>query len=225
VSGELLEVTGLTKTYVSHGLGGRRLDVLRGVDLVMAPAEMVVVRGPSGSGKSTLLRCVYRSALADSGSARLGPGPSLDLLAASDREVLRARRERMAMTTQVLQVVPRVTALDLVRQEGVDAAHAAALLERLGFSRELHDLPPATFSGGERQLLNLALALAQPRPLLLLDEVTAALDPARRVSVYAELLARKRAGTGILAVFHDVPATPGLVDRVLTMADGALVAA
>jgi alpha-D-ribose 1-methylphosphonate 5-triphosphate synthase subunit PhnL len=221
----VLEVRSLRKTYVQHLVGGRRLPVLRGVDLAVAPGELVVVRGQSGSGKSTLLRCVYRSALADAGSILLGgSGPPVDLVSASEREVLVARRERMALATQFLQVVPRVPALDLVRLEGLEAPAAADLLGRLGLPAELHDLAPATFSGGQRQLVNLAMALARPRPLLLLDEVTAALDPARRAIVLAELRARKRAGTAVLAVFHDVPEAAGLVDRVLSMRDGELAA-
>jgi alpha-D-ribose 1-methylphosphonate 5-triphosphate synthase subunit PhnL len=217
-----LEMSGVHKTYVRHLAGGRRLPVLRDVDLAVATGEAVVVRGPSGSGKSTLLACAYRSALVDEG--RIVLGGSLDLVAATEREVLAARRDRMAMATQFLQVVPRVAALDLVREQGLDAESAGGLLARLGLPVELHDLPPATFSGGQRQVVNLAIALARPRPLLLLDEVTAALDPARRATVLAELAARKRAGAAVLAVFHDVPETPGLVDRVLTLRDGALAA-
>jgi alpha-D-ribose 1-methylphosphonate 5-triphosphate synthase subunit PhnL len=221
----MLEIRDLRKTYVQHLHGGRRLPVLRGVDMAVAPGELCVVRGASGSGKSTLLRCVHRSALADAGSILLGTGARrLDVVSATDREVLAARREVMAMATQFLQVVPRVAALELVRLEGVEPAAAADLLGRLGLPAGLHDLAPATFSGGQRQIVNLALALARPRPLLLLDEVTAALDPARRATVLAELRARKLAGAAILAVFHDVPDTAGLVDRVLTMRDAELAA-
>ncbi len=219
----VLEVRELRKTYTQHLFGGRRLPVLRGVDLAVGPGELVVVRGSSGSGKSTLLRCVYRSALADGGRILLdGGGPPLDLVAASEREVLVARRERMALATQFLQVVPRVPAVDLVAGEGLEAAAAGDLLRRLGLPVDLHDLAPATFSGGQRQVVNLAMALARPRPLLLLDEVTAALDPARRAVVLAELRARKRAGAAVVAVFHDVPEGAGLVDRVLAMRDGEL---
>jgi alpha-D-ribose 1-methylphosphonate 5-triphosphate synthase subunit PhnL len=221
----MLEVGDLRKAFVRHLLDGRRIDVLRGVDLTVAAGEFVAVRGASGSGKSTLLRCVQRSAIADGGRIEVGPADGrVDMVAASDREVLAARRTLLAMATQFLQVVPRVAAADLVELEGVSRAAAADLLGRLGLPLELHDVPPATFSGGQRQIVNLALALATPRPLLLLDEVTAALDPSRRATVLAELLARKRDGVAMLAVFHDVPGTAGLVDRVLTMRDGRLAA-
>jgi alpha-D-ribose 1-methylphosphonate 5-triphosphate synthase subunit PhnL len=221
----MLEVGDLRKTFVGHLLDGRRIEVLRGVDLSVAAGQFVAVRGASGSGKSTLLRCVHRSAIADRGRIEVGPAAGrVDMVAASDREVLAARRTLLAMATQFLQVVPRVAAADLVELEGVSRAAAADLLGRLGLPAELHDVPPATFSGGQRQIVNLALALATPRPLLLLDEVTAALDPSRRATVLAELLARKRDGVAVLAVFHDVPETTGLVDRVLTMRDGRLAA-
>jgi alpha-D-ribose 1-methylphosphonate 5-triphosphate synthase subunit PhnL len=128
------------------------------------------------------------------------------------------------MATQFLQVAPRVGAAELVELEGVPAAAARDVLGRLGLPAELHDVPPATFSGGQRQVVNLALALARPRPLLLVDEVTAALDPARRATAHAELLARKLDGAAILAVVHDLPEARGLVDRVLTMREGRLAA-
>ena len=221
----VLEVGGLRKSFVRHLLDGRRVEVLRGVDLAVAAGEFVVVGGASGSGKSTLLRCLHRSAIPDGGRIEIGPpGGRVDMVEASDREVLAARRAVVALATQFLQVVPRVAAADLVELEGVPRAAAGDLLGRLGLPAELHEVAPATFSGGQRQIVNLALALARPRPLLLLDEVTAALDPSRRATVHAELAARKRAGTAVLAVFHDVPDAPGLVDRVLTMREGRLAA-
>jgi alpha-D-ribose 1-methylphosphonate 5-triphosphate synthase subunit PhnL len=217
----LLSIRGLRKTYVQHLHDGRRMDVLRGVDLDIEAGTCTVVRGPSGSGKTSLLRCIFRSALCDGGSIRLHhAGCEVDMAGASDRDVLHARAALVGMATQFLSVVPRVSGLDLLTGRGLERDGAATLLDRLGLPRELHDVAPATYSGGQRQMLNLALALAQPRPLLLLDEVTASLDHERRRRAFKVLLERKRSGTALLAVFHDLPDEQGLVDRVVVMEDG-----
>jgi alpha-D-ribose 1-methylphosphonate 5-triphosphate synthase subunit PhnL len=221
MSESLLTVRGLRKTYVQHLHGGRRMDVLRGVDLDLEAGACTVVRGPSGSGKTSLLRCIFRSALSDAGSIGLRAGErAVEMVAASDREVLHARAELVGMATQFLSVVPRVSALDLVIGKGLARDAAEDLLDSLGLPRELHGIAPATYSGGQRQMLNLALALAQPKPLLLLDEVTASLDHERRRRAFDVLLERKRSGTALLAVFHDLPTSPGLVDNVVVMEEG-----
>ena len=213
-------ISDLHKSFAQHLLG-RRIEVLRGVDLAVAPGECLVLSGPSGSGKTTLLRCAYGQALADRGSIRVGgPGAAQELVGASPRAVLDARRRLLGLATQFLDVVPRVPAVDLLRQRGLEREAAADLLGTLGLPTELHDVPPATFSGGQRQMVNLALTLCRERPVLLLDEVTASLDPARRRTALEAIRERKRRGVAILAVFHDVPTLPDLVDRVLTMKDG-----
>lgn len=220
-----LRVEDLRKTFTQHLLG-RRIEVLRGASLAVAPGECVVLTGPSGSGKTTLLRCVFGQVLPDTGSIRIGAGTSgQEMVGAAPRGVLAARRHLLGLATQFLDVVPRVPAAELLRQRGMDRSQAGDLLASLGLPEELHEVPPATFSGGQRQIVNLALTLATPRPLVLLDEVTAALDPGRRRVALAALGARKRQGTAILAVFHDVPTTSGLVDRVLTMRDGRVAPA
>lgn len=220
----VLTLRSLRKSYTQHLRGGRTSPVLQAVDLDLRAGECLVLQGPSGSGKSTLLRCVYRRALADGGTIMVhGPGEEVDMVTASPRKVLSLRHSTMALATQFLEVVPRVPARELVALEGLDHGPAARLLSELGLAEQLHDVPPATYSGGQRQMLNLALTLARPRPLLLLDEVTASLDPARRQAALEALLARKRAGVAILAVFHDVPQVAGLVDRVLTLRDGRVV--
>ncbi len=225
MSAPLLSIRGLRKTYVQHLHGGRRMDVLRGIDLDLEPGTCTVVRGASGSGKTSLLRCIYRSALSDGGSIGLhAEDRTIDMAAASDREVLHARAALVGMATQFLSVVPRVSALELLIGRGLEPAAAANLLDRLGLPRELHGIAPATFSGGQRQMLNLALALAQPKPLLLLDEVTASLDHERRRRAFKVLLERKLRGTALLAVFHDLPDEQGLVDRVVVMEDGKVLA-
>ncbi len=220
-----LEICGLHKHFVGHLNGGRRRSVLRGIDLALQEGSCTVLRGPSGSGKSSVLRCCYRTYRADAGQILLrAGGEEVDMASAGDREILRARG-RIGLATQFLSVVPRVGAADLVCEQGMSRERAGETLDALGLPPALHDAAPATFSGGERQIVNLAIALARQRPVLLLDEVTASLDPRRRGRALTAIAERKSAGATLLAVFHDVPETPGLVDRVLEMRDGRLVAA
>jgi alpha-D-ribose 1-methylphosphonate 5-triphosphate synthase subunit PhnL len=138
--------------------------------------------------------------------------------------VLDARTDTIGYVSQFFSAIPRVTAVDVVaeplvaRGVGRDRArrHARELLERLDVAPALWDGYPSTFSGGERQRVNLARALIAPRDLLLLDEPTASLDPARRQIVFDLLAERKEAGTAVIAVLH-VPAVPGLFERVYDM--------
>lgn len=167
----------------------------------------------------------------------------VDVVEADPRAVVALRRDHMGMITQFLSVPPRVAAVDLVAdaatahspmphqpephpeqaETGPDRNEPAhELLSRLGLARELHQHPPATFSGGERQLVNIAIALARPRALLLVDEATASLDPHRRGAVLDALAGRKRAGAAVLAIFHDVPDTPDLVDQVCHLRGGRI---
>jgi alpha-D-ribose 1-methylphosphonate 5-triphosphate synthase subunit PhnL len=220
-----LEISALRKSFTQHLLGGAERLVLRSIDLEVEQGAFVVVAGPSGSGKSSLLRCVYRTYRPDAGSAVVRDnGRALDLAVADERSVLAARRELIGMAAQFLQVVPRLSALQLVVAEGLEAAEARERLLSLGLAAELADAPPATFSGGERQIVNLALALARRRPLILLDEVTASLDSVRRDRALRLLAEEKARGTTMLAVFHEPPKPPGLVDRVVRMKDGRVVA-
>lgn len=220
-----LHVRDLRKTFVRHDRGGQRLDVLCGVDLDLNPGTFTVIEGPSGSGKSSLLRCIYGSYLPSDGSILLtAAGVTVDLAAIPERQLLDARVRLVGMANQFLQVVPRVAAVDLVAAEGLSRQEAAELLLSLGLDHDLLELPPAGFSGGERQMVNLAMTLARPRPLLLLDEVTASMDTTRRGLALRALRQCKLAGATLLAIFHDVPAQGGLVDRVVKMREGRLAA-
>lgn len=221
-----IAIHGLEKRFVRHLLDASPLEVLRGIDLEVDPGSCVVLHGPSGSGKSSLLRCAFRTYRPDAGSILLGDrAQAVDMATATDHEVLDARRGLVGLATQFLRVTPRVAAVDLVAQEGIDRREAADRLLRLGLSGALLEAPPATFSGGERQIVNLAVTLARPRAVLLLDEVTASLDAARRRLALEALRERKDAGETLLAIFHDLPDTPGLVDRVVVMRDGRVVTA
>lgn len=222
----MLRIRGLSKSFTNHLRGGATRPVLRGVDLDVAPGQCVVLTGASGSGKSSLLRCVYGTYATDGGSIQLDtPGGTVDLTRTPDRDLIRIRRDHLGMVTQFLSVPPRVLARDLVAEQGVTVEEATALLTELGLDPALHALAPSTFSGGERQLVNIAIALARPRPVLLLDEITASLDHHRRATVLRVLAERKAGGTALLAVFHELPDQRGLIDTTCRLDDGRVVEA
>jgi len=137
--------------------------------------------------------------------------------------VLEVRRATLGYVSQFLRVVPRVSALDIVAEplqaRGVaieDArARAAELLSKLNLPTALWSLPPATFSGGEQQRVNIARGFITDHKILLLDEPTASLDAKNR-AVVVEMIAEKKAkGTALIGIFHDEEVRDAVADRIL----------
>ena len=211
----MLEATGLHKTFILHLQGGTAIPVLDGIDLRVAAGECVGLSGPSGAGKSTLMRSLYGSYRIDAGRIRVRHrGAMTDLAGADPRQVLAIRRETLGYVSQFLRVVPRVSALDVVA-DGRNPAEAAALLTRLHIPTRLHGLPPATFSGGEQQRINLARGFIGGHPVLLLDEPTASLDQANRDVVIAMIREAKVRGAAVVGIFHDLTVRAAVCDTVL----------
>jgi alpha-D-ribose 1-methylphosphonate 5-triphosphate synthase subunit PhnL len=216
----------LGKSFTLHLQGGTRIPVLAGVDLAVQAGECVALSGPSGAGKSTLMRCLYGNYGAGVGRIVLmHRGAELDLASAEPRAVIEARRESIGYVSQFLRVIPRVSTRDIVAEPMVargmarDAAlsRASALLDRLNLPERLHALPPATFSGGEQQRVNLARGFGPGYPVLLLDEPTASLDAANRAIVIGLIHEAKQAGTAIVGIFHDAEVREAVADRVFTV--------
>ena len=222
----LLEARGLAKTFTLHGRGGAELPVFAGVDLAVAPGECVALTGRSGAGKSSLLRCLYGNYGASAGTITIAhDGHTVDLTSALPREVIAVRRTTLGYVSQFLRVIPRVPALDVVaqplRQVGVAAdearARAAAWLARLNVADRLWQLPPATFSGGEQQRVNIARGLIAGHPVLLLDEPTASLDAGNR-AVVVELIREACArGAAVIGIFHDEEVRDAVATRCLDL--------
>ena len=219
-----LVVRDVAKTFTMHLRDGIRLPVLDGVSFEVAPGECVVLGGPSGVGKSSILKIVYGNYAADAGSIVITGGEGkTDLASARPREVLAARHAAIGYVSQFLRVVPRVPARDIVaepllaRGRSRDAALAAAeaMLDRLNLPRRLWDLPPATFSGGEQQRVNVARGFIARHPLLLVDEPTASLDAANRAVVVDLIREAKAAGGSFLGIFHDEAVRDAVADRVI----------
>lgn len=231
----VLDVSGLTKTFTLHLRGGARLPVLRDLSLQVHAGECVALVGASGHGKSTLIKCLYGSYGADAGRIGLHDGDiACDLVNASPQQWSALRRRSIAYVSQFLRVVPRVPALDLVAERVLDAdpavadeaahaaawgaarAQAAALLQRLNLPPALWSLPPATFSGGEQQRINIARGFIVPSRLLLLDEPTASLDAANRRIVVGLIREALAGGAAVVGIFHDEEVRDAVASRRIT---------
>lgn len=226
----MIEARGLSKLFTLHNQGGITLPVLRDVSFDAARGECLVLSGPSGTGKSTLLRCLYGNYLATSGSIRVRDGDDwVELTRAPEQRILQLRRDVIGYVSQFLRAIPRVATLDVVadplRQRGVAAdearERAAALLERLRLPRRLWDLPPATFSGGEQQRVNIARGFIGGHPILLLDEPTASLDAGNREVVVALIRDAVAAGRCVVGIFHDDAVRETVATRVLALEPAA----
>jgi alpha-D-ribose 1-methylphosphonate 5-triphosphate synthase subunit PhnL len=234
----VLDVRHLYKCFTLHLRGGAELPVLRDLSFQVRRGECVALVGASGQGKSTLIKCLYGSYAADGGEMLLhGDGGAIDLARATPQRWLALRRRDIAYASQFLRVVPRVPALDVVAERVVEAdtslddehddaalqvalenarARAAELLHRLNVPRALWSLPPATFSGGEQQRINVARGFVEPARLLLLDEPTASLDTDNRrvvVALIREALAR---GCAVVGIFHDEEVRAAVATRCIS---------
>lgn len=208
----VLETRRLSKTFTLHGRGGAELPVFAGIDLQVRGGECLALTGRSGSGKSSLLRCLYGNYGASSGEVRIRHGGDwLNLSEAAPREVIDVRRRTLGYVSQFLRVIPRVSTLDIVaeplRRLGRSAEEARASagewLARLNLHERLWHLPPATFSGGEQQRVNIAHGLIAGHPVLLLDEPTASLDADNRRVVVELIHAARERGAAVVGIFHD----------------------
>lgn len=225
-TGPILSLEGVAKSFTMHLRGGLAIDVVHDVGFSVATGECVVLGGPSGVGKSSVLKMIYGNYRCDIGRILVRDGTDLvDVATAAPRRVQILRRTVMGYVSQFLRVIPRVGALDIVATDALESglspeaarARARELLSILNLPERLWELPPATFSGGEQQRVNIARGFAARRPLLLLDEPTASLDAANRAAVVSLIQETRRAGTAMVGIFHDHEVRDAVSTRVIDM--------
>jgi lipoprotein-releasing system ATP-binding protein len=215
-----------TRVEKAYDDGGRRVEVLRGADLEVEPAELVAVVGPSGSGKSTLLHLLGALDRPDAGEISVAGQNLAELRGA---ELAAFRNRTLGFVFQFHELLPDFTALENVALPGRIArrgaawseARAAALLGEVGLGeRERHF--PGQLSGGERQRVAICRALLLEPPLILADEPTGNLDPASGEQVFEllrELQTRHR--TTMVLVTHN-PGIARRCGRILSLEEGVL---
>lgn len=218
-----LQCRGLVVTFPD---GPGRRTILDGLDLDLAAGELVTISGDSGSGKSTLLAVGGLLRRSDAGEVVVAGTETAGL---SERRRTALRRDHIAFVYQSANLLPSLTALEQLQLVGhirgqrpaSTRARAQALLDELGLGERSHQLP-AELSGGERQRVGIARVLMSDPDVLIADEPTASLDPARASSV-GELLASAAHERGIatLVVAHD-DVTRRHADRHLRLEDGVL---
>jgi polar amino acid transport system ATP-binding protein len=219
-AGPLLDLRGLRKAFGST-------EVLKGIDLQVAPGELVFVIGPSGSGKSTLLRCCNRLEEATGGEIWfegrniLAPGTDVN-----------AMRRRIGMVFQSFNLYPHLSARDnvalalihVLKQPRAQAhERAAQALQQVGLGDRGTALP-GELSGGQQQRVAIARALALEPAIVLFDEPTSALDPELVGSVLAVLRTLRGTGMTMLVVSHEMGFARTAADRVVFMEGGNIVA-
>jgi alpha-D-ribose 1-methylphosphonate 5-triphosphate synthase subunit PhnL len=229
----MIDIADAQKTFTMHLQGGLELPVVRGVTFHVNPGECVVLSGPSGAGKSSILKMIFGNYRCDGGRISIRHrGALIDLATAEPRQVLNVRRDTIGYVSQFLRAVPRVATIDVVAEPliagGVERreAHARAghLLHRLNIPERLWQLPPATFSGGEQQRVNIARGFIPGLPILLLDEPTASLDAANRAVVVELIAEKKRQGVAMVAIVHDDEIRHLIADRIIDVTSFAAAA-
>jgi putative ABC transport system ATP-binding protein len=210
--------------HLTLGDGPAAVQILRGIDLDVAPGETLALLGPSGSGKSSLMAVLTGLERATSGSLTVA---GADFEAHDEDALARARRGRIGIVLQAFHLLPTMTAQENVATplelagEADAWARAAAELDAVGLGHRL-DHYPAQLSGGEQQRVAIARAIAPRPPLVFADEPTGNLDAATGEAITDLLFERRaEAGATLVVITHD-PALAERCGRVLTMADGRI---
>jgi lipoprotein-releasing system ATP-binding protein len=222
----VLQLEGVRKSYRSGAAPA--VEVLHGIDLVLARGEFVALVGPSGSGKSTLLNLVGLLDRPDAGRILI---QSRDTASLDEAALTRLRGRSIGFVFQYHHLISAFTAIENVmmplllergRPDDAMRETAAALLDRVDLT-PWRDYPVNNLSGGQQQRVAVARALAMAPPLVLADEPTGNLDTKSADGVFEVLRAVNRAsGTAFLLVTHNL-ALAARCDRVIELVDGRLV--
>ena len=219
-----LEVKNLNKTFTVHTQGSIEVKGFEDINFEVKQGEFLSLFGPSGAGKSSILKTLFRTYTTTQGNIvfHRDNGSKIDISTATESEILELRKSEVGYVSQFLQILPRVSAVDVVAEqlifkgesEEISRNKAKEMLDYLSIREELFDLSPLTFSGGEQQRVNIAKGIIAPKSLLLLDEPTASLDKTNTMKVVEKLKLLKEDGVAMVGIFHDLEAMDMISDTI-----------
>lgn len=221
---EKIKVRNLSKEFTVHTRGGIKIQGYEDINFEVHKGEFISLFGPSGMGKSSILKALFRTYTTTGGDILFTKedGTSINIATCDESTMLDLRKNDIGYVSQFLQVLPRISAVDVVAQPLIDKGEdekvaqekAKEMLSYLSIKEELFDVSPLTFSGGEQQRVNIAKGIIAPKSVLLLDEPTASLDKTNTMKVIEKLLDIKKQGVAMVGIFHDLDAMRAISDKV-----------
>ena len=214
----MIQIKNLNKSFQLYNQNDTNIDVFKNINFRVNKGEVVALTGNSGTGKSTLLKLIYGSYVISKGDVLIS---DINIRKSSPRDILKLRKNKLGYVSQFLRVVPRVPTIDVVTEPLLDIGYekkialkkAQEILERLNIPKNLWNLSPLTFSGGEQQRVNIARGFIHNYPYLLLDEPTASLDQNNKNVVLDLIEKAKLNGSAIIGIFHDEAARNKVATR------------
>ena len=214
----MIQIKNLNKSFQLYNQNDTNIDVFKNINFRVNKGEVVALTGNSGTGKSTLLKLIYGSYVISKGDVLIS---DINIRKSSPRDILKLRKNKLGYVSQFLRVVPRVPTIDVVIEplleigceKKIALKKAQEILERLNIPKNLWNLSPLTFSGGEQQRVNIARGFIHNYPYLLLDEPTASLDQNNKNVVLDLIEKAKLNGSAIIGIFHDEAARNKVATR------------
>lgn len=219
-----IKVKNLSKEFTLYTRGGIKITGFDNINFEVSKGEFLSLYGPSGIGKSSILKTLYRTYKITSGDIffKKENEEIINIATCSESEMLNLRKNEIGYVSQFLQVLPRISAEDIVAKPLIDKGEwsevakkkAREMLDYFCIKEELFDISPLTFSGGEQQRVNIAKGIIAPKPVLFLDEPTASLDKINTKKVIDKLKDIKKQGVTMIGIFHDLDMVKEISDYI-----------